>query len=102
MLISALFNGFSGLFMSVFQATGQGAPTAIMAITQGVLYIPVIIVLHYIFGLNGVIWSMTVTEVITSVMGVVLFVIFNRKLKRLSKEEADGKVTGAKAEVLIP
>lgn len=96
MLISALFNGFTGLFISIFQATGQGVPTAIMAITQGVLYIPVIIVLHYLFGLNGVIWSMTVTEVITSVMGVILFVLFNRKLKK-----ASGNVAGAQREVLI-
>jgi putative MATE family efflux protein len=88
MLISALFNGFTGLFMSIFQATGQGAPTTIMAVTQGVLFIPMIIVLHSIFGLHGVIWSMTVTEVITSVMGVILFMIFRKKLKSTG---GDGK-----------
>jgi len=87
MLISALFNGFTGLFMSIFQATGQGTPTAIMAITQGVLYIPVIIVLHLMFGLHGVIWSMTVTELITSIMGVILFISFNKKLKKSSGDD---------------
>ncbi|MHA6530606.1 MATE family efflux transporter [Paenibacillus sp. BAC0078] len=81
MLVSALFNGFTGLFTSIFQAAGQGVPTAIMSITQGVLFIPMIIVLHRFFGLHGVIWSMTVTEVTTSVIGLILFVIFNRKLK---------------------
>lgn len=80
MLTSALFNGFTGLFTSIFQATGQGIPTAIMSITQGLLYIPVIIVLHLIFGLHGVIWSMTVTEVITSLIGVILFIMFKKKL----------------------
>ncbi|MDH6369929.1 multidrug efflux pump [Paenibacillus sp. PastF-3] len=88
MLISALFNGFTGLFMSVFQATGQGIPTNIMAITQGVLFIPMIIVLHSVFGLHGVIWSMTITEVITSLMGVILFIIFSKKLKSTG---GDGK-----------
>ncbi|MEK3862795.1 MATE family efflux transporter [Paenibacillus sp. FSL H7-0716] len=88
MLISALFNGFTGLFMSIFQATGQGTPTTIMAISQGVLFIPMIIVLHSFFGLHGVIWSMTVTEVITSVMGVVLFMIFRKKLNSAG---GDGK-----------
>ncbi|MFE4713931.1 MATE family efflux transporter [Paenibacillus sp. NPDC056722] len=82
MLISALFNGFTGLFTSVFQATGQGLPTMIMSITQGVLYIPVIVLLHSIFGLHGVIWSMTVTEVITCVMGLLLFIPFNKKIKK--------------------
>ncbi|WP_238326768.1 MATE family efflux transporter [Paenibacillus graminis] len=91
MLVSALFNGFTGLFTSIFQATGQGIPTAIMSITQGVLYIPVIILLHKFFGLHGVIWSMTVTEVITSVMGLVLFMIFSRKLKNPDQgEEIEG------------
>ncbi|MNV83784.1 Multidrug export protein MepA [compost metagenome] len=88
MLISALFNGFTGLFMSIFQATGQGIPTNIMAITQGVLFIPMIIVLHSVFGLHGVIWSMTITEVITSLMGVILFMIFSKKLKSTG---GDGK-----------
>lgn len=84
MLISALFNGFTGLFMSIFQATGQGAQAGIMAVTQGVLYIPVIIVLHYYFGLHGVIWSMTVTEVTTSLLGAILFIGFNRKLRNMA------------------
>ncbi|MBY9078083.1 MATE family efflux transporter [Paenibacillus sp. HN-1] len=84
MLISALFNGFTGLFTSVFQASGQGTPTMIMAIAQGVLYIPMIIMLHAWFGLQGVIWSMTVTEIITCVMGLLLFIPFNRQIGKLS------------------
>ncbi|WP_379161565.1 MATE family efflux transporter [Paenibacillus sp. sgz5001063] len=87
MLVSALFNGFTGLFTSIFQATGQGIPTAVMSITQGVLFIPVIILLHQFFGLHGVIWSMTVTEVITSVMGLVLYMNFSRKLKKLERDD---------------
>jgi len=96
MLISALFNGFTGLFISVFQATGQGMPTMLMSITQGVLYIPLIILLHAFFGLHGVIWSMTVTEVITSVMGLVLFIRFNTRLKKAgSADDPQGFVESA-------
>jgi len=80
MLISAVFNGFTELFTGVFQATGQGTPLTIMSITQGVLFIPVIIVLHYLFGLHGVIWSMVITEVITSLLGAVLFILFKRRI----------------------
>ncbi|MNL66960.1 Multidrug export protein MepA [compost metagenome] len=65
-----------------------------MSITQGVLYIPVIILLHKFFGLHGVIWSMTVTEVITSVMGLVLFMIFSRKLKNPDQSEEIEGVPG--------
>jgi len=52
-----------------------------------VLNIPRIIALHAFFGLHGVIWSMTITEVITSVMGLTFFVIFNKKLKKESSTD---------------
>ncbi|WML42427.1 MATE family efflux transporter [Neobacillus sp. PS3-40] len=80
MLISALFNGFTGLFTGIFQASGEGIPTTIMAVTQGVLFIPVIIVLHYFFGLHGIVWSMTISEVITCAMGLVLFIFYTKKI----------------------
>lgn len=86
MLISALFNGFTGLFLTLFQASGQGTPTMIMSITQGVLYIPTIIILHASFGLHGVIWSMTVTELITCLLGLILFIPFSRKLNARQAE----------------
>lgn len=86
MLISALFNGFTTLFTGIFQASGQGIPSIIMSITQGILFIPVIIILHNFFGLYGVIWSMTITEIITCITGVVLYIIFNNKLGCVSKE----------------
>lgn len=88
MFISALFNGFTGLFTGIFQASGQGIPTAIMSVTQGIFYIPVIIVLHNLFGLHGVIWSMTVTEIITCVIGGILYIYFNSKIKDLKVKEA--------------
>lgn len=86
MLISAIFNGFTGLFTAIFQASGQGISTTIMSVTQGILYIPVIIILHNFFGLHGVIWSMTITEIITCMMGLILYVLFNYKLKKLKLE----------------
>ena len=79
MLISALFNGFTTLFTGIFQASGQGLPSIIMSVCQGVLFIPVIIILHHFFGLHGVVWSMTITEIITCVTGGVLFCIFHKK-----------------------
>ncbi|ERI89714.1 MATE efflux family protein [Clostridiales bacterium oral taxon 876 str. F0540] len=80
MLISAVFNGFTGLFTGIFQASGQGIPTIIMSVTQGILYIPVIFLMHGYFGLNGVIWSMAVTEIITFIIGLALYIFFNSDL----------------------
>ncbi len=76
MLISAFFNGFTTLFTGIFQASGQGIPSTIMGITQGILFIPVIIVLNNFYGLHGVIWSMTITEIITFLTGAILYYYF--------------------------
>ncbi len=81
MLISALFNGFTTLFTGIFQASGQGLPSVIMSVSQGILFIPVIILLHHFFGLHSVIWSMTITEIITCMTGVVLFWKYSDKLR---------------------
>ncbi|WP_088012787.1 MATE family efflux transporter [Gottfriedia acidiceleris] len=82
-LISSVFNGFTGLFTSIFQASGEGLATGIMSITQGVLFIPVVIILHHLYGLNGIIWSLTMTEGITFVMGAILMIPYLRKLKKM-------------------
>jgi len=86
MLISTIFNGFTGLFIGIFQASGQGIPTIIMSVTQGILYIPVIVLLHQFFGLHGVIWAIVVTEIITFIMGLILYAFFDYKLRRLEIE----------------
>ena len=83
MLISTIFNGLTALFMTIYQASGEGIATGIMAISQGCLYIPVLITLHYFYGLHGLIWSMTITEITTCLIGIVLFIIYNKKLKKI-------------------
>ncbi|WP_342554449.1 MATE family efflux transporter [Paenibacillus sp. FSL R7-0652] len=88
MLISALFTGLTGLFTGIFKAVGEGIPTNIMAVCQGTLFIPVIIIFHQSFGLTGIIWSMTVTEVITSVLGLILFAYHYKRIDRLQERAA--------------
>lgn len=81
MLVSAIFNGFAGLFSGIFKAAGEVVPTNVMAVCQGILFIPVIWIMHNGFGLTGIIWSSTITEVIACLAGVVFFVLHYRKLK---------------------
>ncbi|MCC0649679.1 MATE family efflux transporter [Clostridioides sp. ZZV15-6598] len=88
MLVSALFNGLTSLFMTIYQASGKGIETGIMSISQGGLYIPIVILLNYFYGLDGLIWSMTVTEIITFLIGAVLYIPYGIKLKKsLSKNK---------------
>ena len=71
-LVSSVFNGFSGLFTGIFQASGYGFQTGLMSTIQGTFFIPVVLLLHHFYGLDGLIWSMTITEGIAFVAGVIL------------------------------
>lgn len=83
-LVSSVFNGFSGLFTGIFQASGLGAPTGVMSTIQGTFFIPVVLLLHHLYGLDGLIWSMTITEGIAFVAGGIMMVPY---LKKLNKNE---------------
>ena len=62
LLVSALFNGFSGILVALFQATGQTLPALVMSVGQGVLFIPIVYAAHAYVGQPGVSWAMTVSE----------------------------------------
>ncbi|MGL5634988.1 MAG: MATE family efflux transporter [Sarcina sp.] len=80
MLIASVFNSFTGIFISIFQATGQGIETIIMSILQGGLYIIALVVLNYFYGLEGIIWSMAVCEIIMCFIGSILYIRFKIKM----------------------
>ncbi len=61
-LVAMIVNGFTGLLTSLFQATGRALPATVMSVTQGVLFIPIVILGNLWFGLAGIIWALTVTE----------------------------------------
>ena len=73
MLISTLFNGFTGLITSYFQATGKAKQAIAMSIAQGILFIPTIIIANSILGLHGIIFSMTISEFLTFLLGILLY-----------------------------
>lgn len=78
LLISTLFAGISGMFTSMFQAFGKGIQSNIMSVTKGIIFIPIIIIGNILFELDGVIWSITISEFLTSLIGLLLW-IFSRK-----------------------
>lgn len=81
-LVSSVFNGFSGLFTGIFQSSGFGAQTGIMSTIQGTFFIPVVLLLHHFYGLNGLIWSMTITEGIAFVAGAIMMIPYLNKLNK--------------------
>jgi multidrug efflux pump len=92
-LVSAIFNGFAGLITSLFQATGRSMASIVMSVGQGIVFIPIVILGNLWFGLPGIIWSLTVSEGIVFVVGVVMWLAsrssINRGLAEGSPERAE-------------
>jgi Na+-driven multidrug efflux pump len=81
-LVAMIVNGFTGLITSLFQATGRALAATVMSVTQGVLFIPIVILGNLWFGLSGIIWALTVTEAIVFVVGVVMWLASRRAIDR--------------------
>ena len=100
-LVAMIVNGFTGLLTSLFQATGRALPATVMSVTQGVLFIPIVILGNLWFGLGGIIWALTVTEVTVFLVGVVLWLASRRAIDRGlaegSPERADDMLEQAEA-----
>ncbi|HEY4267555.1 MAG TPA: MATE family efflux transporter [Galbitalea sp.] len=100
-LVSAIFNGFAGLITSLFQATGRSVASIVMSVGQGIVFIPIVIFGNLWFGLPGIIWSLTVSEGIVFVVGIVMWLVsrasINRGLADGSPERADAVLEAAAA-----
>ncbi|MCU1480101.1 MAG: family efflux transporter [Subtercola sp.] len=72
-LVAMIVNGFTGLITSLFQATGRASAAIVMSMAQGVLFIPIVLLGNLWFGLAGIIWSLTVSEGLVFVIGVIMW-----------------------------
>ena len=92
-LVAMIANGFTGLITSLFQATGRALAATVMSVTQGVLFIPIVLLGNLWFGLGGIIWALTVTEVAVLLAGLVMWVAsrgaIDRGLAEGSPERAE-------------
>ena len=71
-LVAMIVNGFAGLITSLFQATGRAVPAIVMSVSQGVLFVPIVLLGNFWFGLAGIIWALTATEIVVFAVGVVM------------------------------
>ncbi|TCO68272.1 MATE family efflux transporter [Marinisporobacter balticus] len=71
--------GFQTIYMSLFLALGKGREGLVLSLgRQGVFLIPIVLILPQIIGLNGVILSQPIADLLT----VLLTIFFNIKLKK--------------------
>lgn len=83
--------GFLFVHNSLFQAIGKGKEALLLGVSrQGVVFIPTILMLSRIFGLNGILYSQAVADIIT----IILAVFLSRRIKI----ELDKKIKSAEVE----
>ncbi|UFS60031.1 MATE family efflux transporter [Subtercola endophyticus] len=81
-LVAMIVNGFTGLITSLFQATGRASAAIVMSMAQGVLFIPIVLLGNLWFGLAGIIWSLTVSEGLVFVVGVIMWLASRHAIDR--------------------
>ncbi|MET7988433.1 MULTISPECIES: MATE family efflux transporter [unclassified Streptomyces] len=100
-LVAMIANGFTGLLTSLFQAAGRAGAATVMSLTQGVLFIPVVILGNLWFGLSGIIWALTVTEGAALLVGLAVWLAtrsaIERGLAEGSQERAEAVLEEAAA-----
>ena len=84
-IIITLF-GFEQVYMSLFLAMGRGKEGGILSISrQGLFFIPAILVLPRLFGLDGIIWAQPAADLLTVILTAALAIGINKKLKVLKQ-----------------
>ncbi|HEX4444607.1 MAG TPA: MATE family efflux transporter [Galbitalea sp.] len=81
-LVAAVANGFTGLITSLFQAAGRSVPSIVLSMSQGILFIPIVILGNLWFHLDGIIWSLTVSEVLVFLVGIGMWLATRRSIDR--------------------
>lgn len=97
-LVAMIANAFSGLITSLFQATGRALAATVMSVTQGLLFIPVVLLGNLWFGLSGVVWALTATEIAVLLAGLVMWLASRRPIEKGLAEGSPERADAAVAE----
>lgn len=82
-LATAAVSGIYQMCQVYLQGTGKVSFATFAALLQkGIVYILVLYLMHAFSGLTGLIWSGAVTDVIATVVSILLCLVWNRQMKR--------------------
>ena len=86
--IAFLTFGIQIVYATFFLAFGKGREGGILSICrQGIMFIPVILILPSLIGFNGVIYSQAIADVLTTILTVIFAVNLVKKLKDIQEEK---------------
>ncbi|WP_273327011.1 MATE family efflux transporter [Vallitalea guaymasensis] len=80
--------GFQFTYSTLYLAIGRAISGGILNIgRQGIFFIPVILIMPSLLGLNGIIYSQAVADILTSVVTVVFAVKIEREFRQIVSED---------------
>ena len=85
--ISIMLFGFYTVYSSLFLALGKGREGFILgACRQGICFIPVILFLPMVWGLNGILYAQPIADVLSAVITVFMAIPLHKKLNEMQKQ----------------
>lgn len=91
--LSLPFLGFSMVINMLFQAIGKAKEAAILSVSrQGIMLIPLILILPTIFDLNGVLLAQPVADLFTLILTAILAMVVKKEIYRL-RDQTENKPT---------
>ena len=79
--ISIMLFGFYTVYSSLFLALGKGREGFILgACRQGICFIPVILLLPIVWGLNGIMYAQPIADVLSAIITVFMAIPLHKKL----------------------
>ena len=87
--ISIMLFGFYTVYSSLFLALGKGREGFILgACRQGICFIPVILLLPIVWGLNGIMYAQPIADVLSAAITVFMAIPLHKKLNEMQKQTA--------------
>lgn len=75
---TTIFAGIVLLLTVLFQATGKVIPSFILSVSrQGVVFVIVLLICVKLFAYNGVLMGQAVSDIISSIIAIILLIFFN-------------------------
>jgi len=85
--ITIMLFGFYTVYSSLFLALGKGKEGFILgACRQGICFIPVILLLPMLWGLNGILYAQPIADVLSAIITVFMAIPLHRKLNEMQKQ----------------
>lgn len=84
---SMMLFGFHTVYSSLFLALGKGREGFILgACRQGICFIPIILLLPMIWGLDGILYAQPIADVLAAVLTLIMAVPLHRELDEMQQD----------------